>query len=171
MVKRKDLKTGFLFATPSMIAGAARLLDLWGVFDHYNTADSEEEADALAVYSDWRIIGQDLRDAMNDFSSHCRYYEGNIHGDINARNFFHHGDMSNIHVSDPASGVGRTAKVVCCSCGTSIDNISTSKMAAYPTGSFSMWVKPNPTLERWRCLDSTPTATVDLPKQTGKSLE
>ncbi len=63
----KDIKTGFLFATPSFWSGAGRLLDLWGKFDDYNVGRSSTEADMRALYSDWRIVGQDLRDAWLSF--------------------------------------------------------------------------------------------------------
>ena len=61
--EEKDLQTDFLFAQPSFWSGAARLLDLWGKFDNYNVSQSPEEADMRALYSDWRITGQDLRDS------------------------------------------------------------------------------------------------------------
>jgi hypothetical protein len=70
MDSHKDLKTGFLYATPSFMAGVGRVLDLWGIFDEYNSSTSDQEADAIALYSDWRITGQDLRDAANDFVVH-----------------------------------------------------------------------------------------------------
>ena len=66
--QHKDLKTGFLYAIPSFITGSSRLVDLWGIFDNYNSSDSEQEADAIALYSDWRITGQDLRDSVNDLA-------------------------------------------------------------------------------------------------------
>jgi hypothetical protein len=61
--EEKDLRTDFFFARPSFWSGGARLFDLWGTFDDYNYSESAEEADSRAIYSDWRIVGQDLRDA------------------------------------------------------------------------------------------------------------
>jgi len=58
-----DVRTDYLFAMPSIIAGIARAWDLFGKFDDYNTSKTEREADFWALYSDWRITGQDLRDA------------------------------------------------------------------------------------------------------------
>ena len=55
-----------LYAKPSFLSGAARLVDIGGVFDQYNTSDSEEEADSLALASDWSVIGDDLRQAMGE---------------------------------------------------------------------------------------------------------
>lgn len=66
MGEKKDLRTDFLFALPSFLSGVGRICDLWGVFDSYNTSSTQGEADTWALYSDWRITGQDLRDAMID---------------------------------------------------------------------------------------------------------
>ncbi len=59
----KDIETGFLFASPSFWSGVGRLFDLWGKLDDYNVSRSAEQADAAALYSDWRMVGQDLRDS------------------------------------------------------------------------------------------------------------
>ena len=58
------MRTDYLFAMPSLRSGAARVFDLFGVFDAYNDCPNADLADARAVYSDWRITGQDLADAM-----------------------------------------------------------------------------------------------------------
>lgn len=62
------MQTTFLFAMPSMLSGAARLLDFGGWFDSYNTSETPEIADAIAIYSDFRIVGQDLQKAMDSAS-------------------------------------------------------------------------------------------------------
>ena len=58
------MKTDHLFALPSFWSGAARVLDLFCVFDTYNDSPSDALADARAIHSDWHIVGQDLADAM-----------------------------------------------------------------------------------------------------------
>jgi hypothetical protein len=63
-----NMKTGFLFAGPSVWSGAGRLLDMGCTFDVYNYSASEQEADAKAIYSDWLMVG-------NDISAALRYYE------------------------------------------------------------------------------------------------
>ena len=60
----KKVKTDFLFAQPSFVSGAARVFDLWGTFDDYNSSDTIREADAKAIAADWLIVGQDLSDAI-----------------------------------------------------------------------------------------------------------
>jgi len=59
--------TDFLFAMPSFVSGAARLLDLYCLYDLYNTSSTEREADYKAVLSDWRVVGQDILTAMKQF--------------------------------------------------------------------------------------------------------
>ena len=45
-------RSDFLFATPTFIYGAARVLDLYGVFDAYNSSSTDYEADYKALWSD-----------------------------------------------------------------------------------------------------------------------
>ncbi|HEV2485108.1 MAG TPA: hypothetical protein VGT08_06215 [Terracidiphilus sp.] len=65
----EKVKTDFLFAQPSFVAGAARVLDLWGTFDDYNRSETPTEADAKALASDWLVAGQDILDAIGQFES------------------------------------------------------------------------------------------------------
>jgi hypothetical protein len=60
----KKVSSDFLFAQPSFLSGAARVLDLGGTYDSYNTSDSAEEADFTALQMDWYVVGNDLRDAI-----------------------------------------------------------------------------------------------------------
>ena len=53
-----------LFARPSMASGAARLFDFFGFFDAYNITLNPSEADARALYSDWRTVGEQLNEAI-----------------------------------------------------------------------------------------------------------
>ena len=61
------MQTTFLFASPSLLSGVARLLDLGAQFDSYNRSETGEAADAAALYSDFRMVGQDLQEAMESF--------------------------------------------------------------------------------------------------------
>ena len=58
------MRTDYLFAMPSFLTGVARLLDLSGRSNVYNDSDDEALADARAIYSDWRMVGQDIAGAM-----------------------------------------------------------------------------------------------------------
>ena len=53
--------TDYIYARPSFLAGLARTLDLFGVFDSYNFSETSEEADFKAIYSDWKTVGADLK--------------------------------------------------------------------------------------------------------------
>ncbi len=63
------MRTMFLFAVPSFLSGIARVLDLGCQFDFYNESKTTEEADAKALYSDFRMVGQDLQEVMELFFS------------------------------------------------------------------------------------------------------
>lgn len=56
----------YIFNTPSLLSGAARVLDMGGVFDRgsYLLSDSPEAADERALQSDWAITGADLQHAL-----------------------------------------------------------------------------------------------------------
>jgi hypothetical protein len=59
--------TDHLFAMPSFLEGFGRVLDFGGEFDEYNFAETPEETDANAIYSDFRAIGEDLWAVMGRF--------------------------------------------------------------------------------------------------------
>jgi hypothetical protein len=40
-----------------------------GVFDQYNTSQSEEEADSKALFWDWAMVGEDMRNAIREFET------------------------------------------------------------------------------------------------------
>ena len=61
-----DWPTNVLFALPSFMSGYSRPLDLFGVFDTYNQCRTPMQADSIALYSDWRVVGQDLRDSIKE---------------------------------------------------------------------------------------------------------
>jgi hypothetical protein len=58
-----------LYATPSFLSGMARTLDIGCTFDSYNTSGSAEEADRIAIASDWYAVGSDLRHVTNRYAS------------------------------------------------------------------------------------------------------
>lgn len=48
------------------MSGAVRVVDLFGQYDAYNISVTPRQADAIALDSDWRVIGQDLRRTMDN---------------------------------------------------------------------------------------------------------
>jgi hypothetical protein len=65
----RKVQSDFLFAEPSFMSGAGRIVDLWGQFDDYNRSDTPAEADAKAIASDWLVVGQDIQDAVEQNQS------------------------------------------------------------------------------------------------------
>ena len=65
-------RSDFLYARPSFVEGAARVFDLGGTLNEYNTSPTGRDADAIAIRSDWVAIGQDIRDAIEMFEAEER---------------------------------------------------------------------------------------------------
>jgi hypothetical protein len=65
----RNVKSDFLFAQPSFMSGASRVIDLWGQFDDYNRSDTPAEADAKAIAADWLLVGQDILEAFEKCDS------------------------------------------------------------------------------------------------------
>ena len=61
-------ETYFLFARPSFIEGMARVLDIGNTLREYNESQTTEEADLIAVHTDWSAIGRDIDNSISDFS-------------------------------------------------------------------------------------------------------
>ena len=66
MAKRIGSRTGFLFATPSALHGAARAFDAWGLYDDYNLGDTLEHGVALGFVQDWLSLEDDARAAFSN---------------------------------------------------------------------------------------------------------
>ena len=64
------MKSDFLFVPPSFLSGMGSILDLFGNLDGYNFSQTGEEADWKAIYSDYRMIGQDIEDSMRAYERH-----------------------------------------------------------------------------------------------------
>ena len=56
--------TSILFAVPSFLGGAARVLDLGCTLEEYNSALSGAQADYIALRADWMAVGRDLATAI-----------------------------------------------------------------------------------------------------------
>ena len=64
-----EIQSDYLFARPSFIEGIARLVDLGGTLNTYNASRTPEEADARALYEDWKAVGHDLRLALEQLDA------------------------------------------------------------------------------------------------------
>jgi hypothetical protein len=59
-MNKKRPTSDFLLARPSALFGQARFFDFGGSFDEYNSSDSPDEADAMAMYADWAAVGDTI---------------------------------------------------------------------------------------------------------------
>lgn len=59
--------SSFLFARGSLLEGFARVLDLGGTLNTYNTSETPEEADERAMAADWAVVGDDIYQAAQSF--------------------------------------------------------------------------------------------------------
>ena len=64
--------TDLLYARPSVLEGIARLMDFSGSLNTYNLSRTPEEADRLALASDWYAVGQDLERAIANYEESLR---------------------------------------------------------------------------------------------------
>lgn len=60
----RKVKSDFLVASPSLLSGSARLFDFYGLYDAYNTSADDAQADAMATFADWLVVGQDIQGAL-----------------------------------------------------------------------------------------------------------
>lgn len=58
-----DLKTDFLVPTSSFMVGVGSVMNIGGDYFEYRLSASPEEADALALRSDWNNVGKDVGNA------------------------------------------------------------------------------------------------------------
>lgn len=56
--------SSLLFARPTFLEGAGRLLDFGNFMTEYNTSPNGEEADRRALTADWCAISDDLQQVM-----------------------------------------------------------------------------------------------------------
>lgn len=58
-----------LFAIPGFLEGMTMALDFAHTMPEYNQNISPGLADALAIAADWRAVGLDLQQAVNDYQA------------------------------------------------------------------------------------------------------
>ena len=66
---KMKLRAFHLFARPSALGGVASILDFGGTLNEYNTANSPQQADTLALWSDWLAVGDDMWSAIRTYES------------------------------------------------------------------------------------------------------
>jgi len=66
MNKKNMYQTDFLTAN-SFVIGIGSVFNLAGNYFDYNYSTSPEEADEIAIASDWYIIGEDIKQAISGY--------------------------------------------------------------------------------------------------------
>ncbi len=61
-----------LFSRPSFLEGMSRIVDFGGTLNMYNDSKTPEEADNLALSNDWKMIGRDLKSAVEEYERTTR---------------------------------------------------------------------------------------------------
>lgn len=61
-------QTDFSFVRPTFLEGVGSTIDLFGILSKYNKSETPEVDDFWAIYNDFRVIGQDIEYAINNFS-------------------------------------------------------------------------------------------------------
>lgn len=67
MKKQRKFVTNFLCSTPSFWVGAGSAINIAGDYYLFNTSEQDAEADSMALYSDFGMVGQDLTEAIENF--------------------------------------------------------------------------------------------------------
>ncbi len=62
--RRPYMSAEYGFPMPSFASGMARTLDFMGVLDEYPVETDGDHRDFMAIYRDWRAVGDDLRAAI-----------------------------------------------------------------------------------------------------------
>ena len=62
-----NIFSNYLYARPSLIEGFARIIDAGFTLQEYNVLFRPEQAEYLALLSDWLTIGDDLKNVMAEY--------------------------------------------------------------------------------------------------------
>jgi hypothetical protein len=69
----EGVRTTYLVPRPSFWSGWGTAADLSGyTLDRYNISATPEEADRIAAYLDWKMVGQDLARVLSHASDHVK---------------------------------------------------------------------------------------------------
>lgn len=64
-----DSRSRFLFARPSFLEGAARLVDFGNVLNTYNAMPTPAEADGAALAFDFAVVRDELKRALEKLTA------------------------------------------------------------------------------------------------------
>lgn len=63
----KNTRTFYFFARPSFTRGMAGVLDLGANLQIYNESEVIEDSDNIALFNDWKQVGNDLKIATKKY--------------------------------------------------------------------------------------------------------
>lgn len=67
-MKKKSLsRTDYLLPKSNFLTGFGTVINIFGNYFSYNYSESDEAADAKAIYSDWSVVGKDIEKSKNRF--------------------------------------------------------------------------------------------------------
>jgi hypothetical protein len=66
MEKQKRYTSGFLFSSPSFLSGAGTVFNLGGNYYRFNSSETGFESDEIAIENDFRMVGQDIFDVIEN---------------------------------------------------------------------------------------------------------
>ncbi|MCX6789551.1 MAG: hypothetical protein NTZ42_03005 [Candidatus Gribaldobacteria bacterium] len=70
---KKNLKKPCLFLRPSFVDGISSVLDLSGMLDNpYARYSTAEEADFEAIGSDWKMVGEDIKNSIETYEQQIK---------------------------------------------------------------------------------------------------
>ena len=69
-MKQVFIQSSQIYRQPSFFKGIARMFDLFGMMDRHNTQSSDQTSDLKATKRDWKIIGNDIKLAINQYGTH-----------------------------------------------------------------------------------------------------
>ena len=61
--------SSYLFAAQSALSGAARTLDVGGLFDFYNISRTGQIADRRGLTADWKAVSSYLKGSIEELKS------------------------------------------------------------------------------------------------------
>ncbi len=67
-----SLDTDFLTSTSTFVIGMGSVMNVGGNYFDHNSSSTPEEADQIALASDWAVVGQELRAALDQIKQERR---------------------------------------------------------------------------------------------------
>jgi len=60
----ETVRTDYLFPKRDFFSGLSGILNIFGNNNHFNTSNTDQEADEKALRNDWEMVGNDFKNVM-----------------------------------------------------------------------------------------------------------